>query len=283
MFYAKQKPRIIKYRDYKNFNKITFRMDLLKELSLSKPQKGDFDKIKFIVNNLLESHALVKEKYIRHNQVPFMNKSVRKAIMVRTQLLNKFRKENSFINELEYKRQRNFCTKLIKKTKRNFYNNLNVNKITDNKSFWKTVKLSITEKTLKDEKIALVENDTTFSEENEVAEIFRSYFDGIVDGLNIKRCEISKEPIDPILNAIKTFEKHPSILKMKELNSGCRFSFENVSIEDVKKVTLELDISKTSQLLDIPTKIIKQNADIFLNCSLSILIIQLTIVLFQSR
>ena len=133
--------------------------------------------------------------------------------MFPNQLLNKFRKENSFINELAY----NFCTKLIKKTKRNFYNNLNVNKITNNKSFWKTVKPSFTEKTLKDEKIILVENDTTFSEENEVAEIFRYYFDGIVDGLNIKRCEISKEHIDPILNGIKTFEKHPSILKTKEL------------------------------------------------------------------
>ena len=254
MFYAKQKPRIIKYRDYKNFNKTTFRMDLLKELSLSNLQYGDFDRFKFIVNNLLKSHAPMKEKYIRRNQAPFMNKSVRKAIMVRTKLLNKFRKENSFINELEYKRQRNFCTTLIKKTKRNFYNNLNVNKITDNKSFWKTVKPSFTEKTLKDEKIVLTENDTTFSEENKIAEIFRSYFDGIVDGLNIKRCEISKEHNDPILNAIKTFEKHPSILKIKELNSGCRFSFENVSLEDVKKVTLELDITKASQFLDIPTK-----------------------------
>ena len=59
------------------------------------------------------------------------------------------------------------------------------------------------------------------------------------------------------------FEKHPSILKMKELNSGCRFSFENVSLEDIKKVTRELHIKNVSQLLDIPTKIIKQNADIF--------------------
>ena len=91
-----------------------------------------------------------------------MNKSVRKAIMVRTQLLNKFRKENSFINKLAYKRQRHFCAKLIKKTKRNFYNNLNVNKITDIKPFWKNVKPSFTEKTLKGEKIVLVENDTTF-------------------------------------------------------------------------------------------------------------------------
>ena len=92
MFYAKQKPRIIKYRDYKNFNKTTFRMDLLKELSLSNLQNRDFDRFKFIVNNLLESHAAMKEKYIRRNQVPFMNKSVRKVIIVRTKLLNKFRK-----------------------------------------------------------------------------------------------------------------------------------------------------------------------------------------------
>ena len=172
MFYAKQKPRIIKYRDYKNFNKTTFRMDLLKELSLSNLQNGDFDRFKFIVNNLLESHAPMKEKYIRRNQAPFMNKSVRKAIMVWTKLLNKFRKENSFINELEYKRQRNFCTTLIKKTKRNFYNNLNVNKITDNKSFWKTVKPSFTEKTLKYEKIVLTENETTFSEETKLQKSF---------------------------------------------------------------------------------------------------------------
>ena len=104
MFYAKQKPRIVKYRGYKNFNKITFRMDLLKELYLSNLQNGDFDRLKFIVNNLLESHAPMKEKSIRRNQAPFINKSVRKAIMVRAKLLHKFRKENSFINELEYKR-----------------------------------------------------------------------------------------------------------------------------------------------------------------------------------
>ena len=94
----------------------------------------------------------MKEKYIRRNQAPFMNKSVRKAVMVRTQFLNKFRKDKSFINELAYKKQRDFCTTLIKKTKRKFYNNLNVNKITDNKSFCKTVKPSFTQKTLKGEK-----------------------------------------------------------------------------------------------------------------------------------
>ena len=54
-----------------------------------------------------------------------MNKSVRKAIIVPTRLLNKFKNENSILSELAYKRQRNFSAKRIKKTKRNFYNNLN--------------------------------------------------------------------------------------------------------------------------------------------------------------
>ena len=68
----------------------------------------------------------------------------------------------------------------------------------------------------------------------------------VLDGLNNKRCEISKEDSDPVLNAIKTFEKHPNILKIKELSSGCRLSFENVSLENVKKATRELDVSKAS-------------------------------------
>ena len=76
MFYTKLKPKIIKYRDYKDFNKTTFRMDLLKELYLSNLQNRDFDRFKFIVNSLLESHAPMKEKYVRRNQAPFMNKSV---------------------------------------------------------------------------------------------------------------------------------------------------------------------------------------------------------------
>ena len=53
----------------------------------------------------------MKEKYVRRNQVPFMNKSAQKTIMVRTRLLNKFREENCFVNELAYKRKRKFCAK----------------------------------------------------------------------------------------------------------------------------------------------------------------------------
>ena len=61
----------------------------------------------------------------------------------------------------------------------------------------------------------------TVLEESEVAEIFRFYLNGIIDGLNIKRCEISTKHSDPIKNAIKTFENYLSIIKLKEGNSEC--------------------------------------------------------------
>ena len=142
---------------------MAFRINLLKKLSLGKFQKGDFDKFKFLVNNLLEFHASMKEKYIRRNQASFMNKSIQKAFMVRTCFLNKFRKK--FISQwMSVQKTTNFCPKLIKKRKRNFFNNLNVSKI--------------------NEKLVLVEN-STISEENKVKEIFWPYLDGIEDGLNI--------------------------------------------------------------------------------------------------
>ena len=59
-------------------------MDLSKELSLDKVQKEDIDQYKFLVNNLLESHVPMEENYIGRNQSPFLNKTIRKAIIART-------------------------------------------------------------------------------------------------------------------------------------------------------------------------------------------------------
>ena len=43
---------------------LIYRMDLLKELSLRNLQKGNFDRFKFIVNNLLEYYACSYERKI---------------------------------------------------------------------------------------------------------------------------------------------------------------------------------------------------------------------------
>ena len=81
-----------------------------------------------------------------------MSKQLKKAIITRFRLLNKYRKDKSAGNLFAFKRQRKFCVKLLRKSKKDFYNNLNVKRITDNRKFQQTVKVNFTDKTLKNER-----------------------------------------------------------------------------------------------------------------------------------
>ena len=73
----------------------------------------------------------------------------------------------------------------IKKGQTGVCNNLNVKHINEDKLFWKTVKASFTDKTLKDERITLVENKKVISNESELVEIFSKYFGNIVQNLGM--------------------------------------------------------------------------------------------------
>ena len=69
----------------------------------------------------------------------------------------------------------------------------------------------------------LAEIDKTISEEIDCCDNVSFLFYSIEEGCNIKRCEISKEHNNRIVNAIKTFENRPSILKVRQLNTSCKF------------------------------------------------------------
>ena len=54
-----------------------------------------------------------------------MTKTLRKAIMFRSQLKSKFIKSRNNEDSSNYKKQRNFCTNLLKKSKQNYSQVLN--------------------------------------------------------------------------------------------------------------------------------------------------------------
>ena len=83
---------------------------------------------------------------MRANNAAFMNKTLSKAIMNRSRLRNKYLKHPNNVNKSNYKKQRNYCVNLLRKVKKEYYENLNLNKIMDNKEFWKTMKPFFTEK-----------------------------------------------------------------------------------------------------------------------------------------
>ena len=70
---------------------------------------------------------------------------------------------------------------------------------------------------------------------------------------------------DPVLKAIKKYSSHPSILSIKEKINNNVFSFQKVTYEEILNEIKNLDTSKSTQLEDIPFKIINDNADIFAN------------------
>ena len=92
-------------------------------------------------------------------------------------------------------------------------------RITDNRKFpdqIKTIKPNFTDKTLKDERIFLVDGNKVITEEKNVVKKFKDHFEKIVETLKIDRPILSDLSDDPVLNAIENFSHHTSVLKIKE-------------------------------------------------------------------
>ena len=166
--FLKNKPREIIYRDYSKFNEERFSENLKR--SLSSDDTHDYDKFEDIFLKVLNVHAPIKKKVVRANNMPYMTKTLRKAIMRRSALENKYHKSKSLDDRNAYKKQRNFCNRLYKREKRKYFNNLNLNNITDNKKFWNTVRPFLSNKGNLNKKITLIDGENIISEDKEVAE-----------------------------------------------------------------------------------------------------------------
>ena len=142
VFYKKQKPNIVTYRNYKHFSNEAFMFDVKNSIIQMTSERNnlEFDRFKTALDKAIQRHAPIKKRYVRANQAPFINKKINKEIMKRSRLRNKFLNTKSDINSKAYNKQRNLCVSLIRSEKKNSFSNINTSDITDNKTFWKTVK-----------------------------------------------------------------------------------------------------------------------------------------------
>ena len=140
--------------------------------------------------------------------------------------------------------------------------------IVDNKKFWKTVKPLLSGKSVSREKIILAENKKVFTSKYETAETF-DFFPNIVKKLNIANFNsnnsVRENIIDPVFKAILKYKNHSIILAIQKYIKKKTLHFEEVNIGEVKKEILKLDKTKASQKNNIPTKIIKENIDIYVD------------------
>ena len=121
---------------------------------------------------------------------------------------------------------------------------------------------------LKGENINLIENGKNISNDTELCEIFHGFFFNIISKLNISKkyqCFLNDMGSDSILSVLNAVKNHPSIINIKSKKLNSTFSFENTYSDIVMKVINNLNVAKTCQVNDLPTKVIKINKDIFAN------------------
>ncbi len=263
--FPKARPKVIQYRDHKNFVQENFRTELREQLCNEVVTTyAQFDDVSL---NVYNKHAPPKTKIVRANHKPYMTKIVRKAIMRRSALENKLYKDKSPEMGRAFKKHRNYTKKLIKKEKKKYFSSLNMNNYTDNKKFWKTVKPLFSSCGVASQKITLVEDDRLITEDEEVAETFNNFFIKSIESLDLAENRVllndTGDLKDPVKVILKKFESYPSVMNIKEkVNVDIKFSFSKVSISDIKSEIKSLKSNKASTFMNIPTKILKQVIDI---------------------
>ena len=94
-----------------------------------------------------------------------------------------------------------------------------------------------------------------------------AYFANIITNLDIPQYsppEESSTNTDPLIQMIDKYKDHPSIVAIRNKFKGeLSFSFKTIEREELYKEILNLDTTKACQEADIPTKVIKLNADLF--------------------
>ena len=202
-----------------------------------------------------------------------MTKAFSRAVMQRTRLRNKFLKNPSEENKLLYNKQRNFCVSLLRKEKREYFAKMNEKDISDNRTFWQTVKHFISDKIKSKESIILVNNSNIESNEIDVAKTFNEFVSNIVKNLDIPeyQCEDNlhfRLSSNPVLHATTKFRNHPSINTIRQYCSAQRFpSFYSSEVDKnaVRKEIRKLSNKKATQDTDIPVKNLKGNEEFFVN------------------
>ena len=197
---------------------------------------------------LANKHAPLKKKFVRGNNAPFMNREFQKEIYVRSRLRKKYWVEPSAENKAAYKKQRNKCVKIRRKSIKRYMDKISEKGIETNKSFWNFIKPFMTNK-------GMIAN-------KELSQIFNKHYINIVE----KSCGNKPNKIgttlgslndsDVIDRIIKSYQNHPSVLKIKNKFGSDLNSF------DFQQIIKEIDIKKAVGVDTIPPKLIKIGADI---------------------
>ncbi len=167
------------YRTYKKFDTEKYNYDLL----CAPFHVGEiFDSIddsywyyETLVKGIVDEHAPMKCKTVRHNQVPYMNGQLRRAINYKNMLKRRFERNKNSISWDLYRKHRNYVLKLRRKSLSSYLNSKCIGPKNPS-AFWDAVKPLVSDKCKGGQNnVILLEDGTIVNDQTSVCKLFNSF------------------------------------------------------------------------------------------------------------
>ena len=109
------------------------------------------------------------------------------------------------------------------------------------------------------------EDEKILQDKKAIVNTFKNYFTGLTHSLWLKMENIALEstPLKIVKN-FRNIEYLKNIKNSQQAVQNSSFSFQVISEEEIKNYIIDLLINKTAISSDIPTKILKQHAQMYL-------------------
>ena len=114
----------------------------------------------------------------------------------------------------------------------------------------------------------MINNDEIVSDDENIAKTFNDFFSSVAKNLNLKVNEsLLNQNVDfiedPVLSPLKHHENFPSIKGIERNVERRNFSFSFATFTDIEQQLKNLNPNKVSQDKDIPTRVLKENSNLF--------------------
>ena len=195
-----------------------------------------------------------KKIRVKPNSKPWFDNQIVSAIQRRDKLYKKFKHSGLETDKDNFKVAKMHLQKMILKKKKSYFEEELGKNRNKPKELWKTLKsLGLSSDKARQSKISLNKDGAIQFEALENANTFKRFYSELAGGLQEK---LPRAPNKFTSQTTKNYYAKTSC------NVSNDFEFSNVSEEDVEKILLSLDSSKTAGMDQIPAKFLKDGAEV---------------------
>jgi hypothetical protein len=210
------------------------------------------------LNKVLDDHAPLKTKKVRASEPPFMNMTLKRAILNKTRLRRRFNKTKTDKAWKLYCVQRNKTTSIRRASIRKYFQE-RCEGGPKNADFYKTIKPFLSSKNKTNSTLMIKDDERILTEPKDVADSMNAFYTNIAAQIGTDTSIPTMADFDTVKDfvdaSVDYHSAHPSINAIKtECNKANNFNFSHVNPDEVHDIISNLNPKKATGADGIPAK-----------------------------